>query len=411
MHPRKPGPRRIFFLLLGGLVFLYPAAAQSGPITEIAVLGLNRTKPQVAEAPLRKFLGREGASLDLDEVRAAVIATEILEPVAVEVKGTVLTVRVEEKWSILPLPLFFMDSAGINAGVAFMDTNAFGLNDKLLLGGMYGSGGWLATGMYLYTPDRPGLPGWSIGGLYDVRERQDTDQRERIIRRFPLDSITAFAGLSYDPSELIGLSLTLTYNEKIIRDTAGELPAGVPKEGARTLNISPELSLGRSHWDGIFLSQENISLAYTFIAGIGSPSFHTLSLRGSWEKSLLPGFRLVFKAGGIFAPGVTAFFESAPSVAQVQIMPRFFSARHYAGSSLGLEKHLLKGTLGTLSVLGAYQFLYSQGPLLGDQADHGFAAALRFYMSKVALPALGLDFAYNLSAAYPLLSFSAGVSF
>jgi hypothetical protein len=394
-------------LLLGCLCAMAPLAAD--PLAELEIRGLTRTKLHVAEQPLRQFIGREGADLDLDEVRAALIDTGILNPLAVEVAGPVLIVTVEEKWSLFPLPLFFAGAGGVNFGGAFMDANAFGLGDTMLLGGIFGAGGWLVTAMYMATPDQPGVPGWSLGGLYDARERRDTDQRERDIRRFPLRSLLAYGGLFYAPVEYLNLSFSLSYHDKQPAPDPGF--GDVPAEGTRGLTLSPEISLRRNRWDGVFLSQESLSLGYSFIAGFGSPSFHTLSLRGTWERSLLPGFRLILKGGGVFAPGVTAFFESAPTVSQTQILPRFFSARHYAGLSLGLEKRLFTGALGTLSVLGAYQVCYSRGPVLGDQLDHGVAGSLRFYLSRVAIPALGLDFAYNAAAGYPLLTFSAGMSF
>ncbi|MDR3166878.1 MAG: hypothetical protein LBT93_02955, partial [Treponema sp.] len=93
------------------------------------------------------------------------------------------------------------------------------------------------------------------------------------------------------------------------------------------------------------------------------------------------------------------------------ILPRFFSARQYGGVSLGLEKYLFKISAGTLSILASYQGGYSQGEILGYQFDHGLAGALSGYLSKLALPALGLGAAYNLSARFFQASFSMGMSF
>jgi hypothetical protein len=396
-------------LFLGFLCCIAPLAAGADPIGELEIRGLKRTKLHVAEQPLRKFIGREGADLDLNEVRAAIIDTGILNPLTVEVAGSVLTVTVEEKWSIIPLPLFSAGAGGISGGGAFMDTNAFGLRDTMVLGGIFGAGGWMVTALYMATPDRPGVPGWSLGGIYDTRERRDTDQQGQNIRRFPLHALLVSGGMLYAPVEYLNLAFSISYNDK--QRTAGAGEGDVPAQGVRSLNFSPEISLRRNHWDGVFLSQENLALGYNFILGLGSPIFHTLTLRGTWERSLLPGFRLILKGGGIFAPEVTAYFESTPAASQVQILPPFFSARHYAGLSLGLEKNLLTGALGTLSILGAYQVCYSQGPILGDQLDHGVATALRFYLNQIAVPALGLDFAFNFAAGYGLLTFSAGVSF
>jgi hypothetical protein len=396
----------LLVLCLGGLFFRAPVLAAT--IGEVSVTGIKRTKPHVAEQPLRQFIGRDGGSLDLDEVRAAVMDTGILEPVSVEVRDTLLLVEVEEKWSILPLPLFFADSGGISAGAALLDTNSFGLRDTLLVGGLYGGEkNWLVTAMYLATPDRTGLPGWTAGVLYESRERRDTDQRDQDIRRFPLNALLVSGGLIYAPTEHITLSLIASYNERAVLPGTGGVAAGT----TRTVSLSPELSLRRSQWDGFFLSQTGITLNYTFIGGISSPSFHTITLGGTWERSILPGFRGVLKGGGRFAPDLGALFESPPATAQLRIMPRYFSVRHYAGASLGLEKYLLQGTAGTLSVLATGEFLYSRGPILGDQVDYGVTGSLCFYLNKLALPALSVGFAYNIAAGYPLVSFSAGISF
>jgi hypothetical protein len=184
-----------------------------------------------------------------------------------------------------------------------------------------------------------------------------------------------------------------------------------PDEGSQSVDIGSEIEIRKSSYDGYLLSQESASLEYAFIAGIDSPSFHRIRWRGIYEKSLVPGFRLVFRAGGIYAPGAPVLYETGPSAAEISILPRSFSARHYAGASLGLEKYLFKISAGTLSVLASYQGGYSRGDLLGNQFDQGIAGGVSFYLSRLAIPAVGLGLAYNLSAAYFQGSFNMGMTF
>jgi hypothetical protein len=95
----------------------------------------------------------------------------------------------------------------------------------------------------------------------------------------------------------------------------------------------------------------------------------------------------------------------------VNILPTDYYATDFAGISLGLEKHLFKFSHGTLSLSAAYQAVYSHGDLLAHQFDHGAAAMLLMYFSKLALPAVGLGGAYNVSKNTWQYAFNVGMSF
>jgi hypothetical protein len=384
-------------------------------ITGFAISGLKRTKLGVVEKVLQKFLGQEADQLDLNEVQAVIINMGILEPLrtgleaALEGDGMILTIAVREKWSLLPLPVVWLGSEGMGAGGFFVDTNALGLNDKFFTGGMYRTTGWMAGGGYVHTSQRKRFPGWQTTAVFSREERHDTDQSNHDIRRFSLDSINASLGITYPFREIFTGSLHISYHRMMLRDN--EDPLAVPESGASLVGIGGNIKVRKNHWDGYLLSQESASLEYTFAVGIASPSFHTLKFTGIYEKSLIPGFRLNLRTGLVYSPGVPPLSETGPAAAQVTILPTSFAAQHYAGATLGIEKHLFTLSFGSFSVLASYQLVYSYGPLLGSAFDHGVGGTLSFYMSKLAIPALGLGIAYNLAARYIQTSFSAGMSF
>lgn len=368
---------------------------QGNVITEIAISGLKRTKPPVAEKPLRKFLGREGDRLDVDMVYAAIKDTGILEPVAVEIQdridrpGKILKVEVREKWAIFPLPVVSVSSENMGFGGFFIDTNAFGLNDKFFLGGMtrvdnWVVKGWMVGGGYMHSPLGEWFPGWAVTAFFSRDERHDTDQKNHDLRRFNLDSLMVSMGITYPFMDLFRGTFGFSYRAMVLRDY--DSPLMSPESGAHILSMRAEIGVRKTHWDGFLLSQESASLGYTFTAGIDSPSFHTLNLTGAYEKSLIPGFR-------------------------INLLPTSFSARHYAGASLGLEKYLFKLPLGTFSALVSYQAVYAQGSILGDTFDHGVFGAVSFYLSQVAIPAFSVGVAYNVAADYLQAAFSLGMSF
>ncbi|MDR2185929.1 MAG: hypothetical protein LBO80_09760 [Treponema sp.] len=402
------------------LLFCFLAAGAEpllgNEITAVSILGLKRTKPHVAEQYVKKFLGRDAASLDLKEVEGAVLETGILEPVSVSIGddpeggGRLLQIELREKWSIIPFPLFFIGSGGdMGGGAFFMDANAFGVNDKMILGGLYRSSGWMVTAMYISTPDRDHVPGWSLRGSYAQEDRTGADQENNDIRRFSQESAAVSAGISYPLNEFFVPSLRASYDGRLLRHSDDPLRA--PREDAHTISLSPELVLQKTVWDGYLSAQQNVSLAYIFTIGIDFPSSHALSFQAVYERSLIPGFKLGLKAGVLYDPDAEVLFESPPSAAQVDILPRNFAARNYAGGSFDIEKYIYKFSFGTLSLLASYQGVWSQGPVLGRRFDHGAAGSLRFYLSKLALPAIGVGVTYNVAAKYFQTNLSVGVSF
>jgi outer membrane protein assembly factor BamA len=405
-------------LLLVGLFAMTPKSADAQTndkqVTAIVISGLKRTQRRVVEQPLQKFIGRDEGDVNLDEVYTIVMDTGILDPLSVTIEdapdgdGKALTISVQEKWAFFPIPLISIGSEGSSFGGAIMDLNAFGLNDKMIVTGAYSTSAWMAGLIYSNTPDRAGLLGWNVAGFYTAQEREDMDQKKNVYRRFNTNSVSASIGLSYPVTEWLTANLSFSYQNNMLGDT-GE-PVRAPTEGAQTIGIAPSVSVRQSAWDGYFLSEQQVSITYTYRLGIESPSVHSVSLRGTYEKSLLPGFRLNAKTGVVFAPSATVFFESSPSSASVDILPGKFSAKNYAGASLGFEKYLLKFSFGTISALAAYQVAWSEGAVLGHQFDHGVAGAMRLYLSKLAIPAIGVGASYNVSAQLFQFTFSMGMS-
>jgi hypothetical protein len=366
----------------------------------------------VAEEPLRRFIGQEAPALDADQVKAAVLDQGILEPLSVTLEGegpgTTLVVEAREKWTVFPIPIFSAGSGGISAGLALFDANAFGLNHKIAVTGMWQSEGWLAMAMYAVPPGGPRHFGWSATGFFSEGERRYSGAKDETLRRFSTRSITAGFFPQYQISASLRAALRVYYTDILLQDD--EIRINAPDSGARFIQLGPELSVRRTSWDGYLLSEEGASVTYHFTQDLSSPAWHSLSFQGVYERPIVPGFRVGVRGGGLFRPDVPALLESGPGEAAVAILPGSFSARHYAGLSLGLEKYLYRFSFGAVSLLGAWQMVYSNGPILGDRFDYGVTGSLRFYMSRLAIPAVGLGVAYNIPADYVQFSFSIGMT-
>ena len=105
------------------------------------------------------------------------------------------------------------------------------------------------------------------------------------------------------------------------------------------------------------------------------------------------------------------FFESSPQSVQIEILPRRYSARQYGSFSAGLEKHLFSLRWGSLSALASWQSVFSHGPISGNDFSHGPSGGVRFYLTRLALPALGVNLAYNMNSGLFQTAFSIGMEF
>jgi hypothetical protein len=427
----------MFFL--GMVVFLSAQSAcntEENRITGLSISGLKRTRLSTAQRPLRKYIGLEADNLDHNDVWASIMDTGILEPLSVEIQTTetgevILAVQVHDKWSIFPIPVVMVSTGGASAGAAIYDANAFGINDKFFLAALYHSNGWMASAGYIHAPPEGRIPGWNITAAFSREERHDGDQRNKDLRCFDLDTISFRAGLSFnllENTDLFSVSPYVSFNEKTLRNS--EKAMNGPDEGLRLYSAGLGFSLKKSYWDGYLLSQEEAFLMYSYRKGttesairaqpglsgglraaIDGYSYHSLNFRGIWEKSLIPGFRLNLRTGLVFQPDIPILFEVPPYNAQVDILPRSFVARNYAGVSAGLEKYLFKISYGTCSFAAAYQAAYSQGSVLKDCLDHGVMGKFSFYLSRLAIPALGIGATYNVKEGHLQAHFSLGMSF
>jgi hypothetical protein len=264
----------------------------------------------------------------------------------------------------------------------------------MLIAGSFGSDSWFATLMYIKTPKAAGEFGFSAMGMFLNQETENTDQTgSDVLRRFSRLSINPDFSLSYPLTEFINSSLSVSYHYIKLNDAEDQL--NVPQDGIQAISMSPRLSIRSSSWDGYLLNEKNASLNYTYRFIIGDDNAQSVSLNSVFNHSFIPGFRIITRAGMLFSTAsASPFFESTPSPT-VNILSTNYSALNYAVTSVGLEKYLYKFRFGTISAAVAYQAAYSDGIFLSHQFDHGPVATIQMYLSRVALPDIGLGAAYN----------------
>jgi outer membrane protein assembly factor BamA len=396
-------------VLLGQPSFAETSQAQA--ITSISIAGLKRTRKQVAERPLEKYIGTAAADLDTNEVTATLLEMGIFEEIKVETipskdgSGSVLSVTLRERWSIFPLPLFIATSEGITGGLALIDANAFGLNDKLYAVGMLFPGGWMSMLAYMSTPDTSDDWRWSLSGSYSRQDTKDSDAYGSNLRRYGHDSMGAGLSLGKSVATNVSLSLSLGYKDKAIRTIDNQLR---PPESSRHITASGDLGWRTSTWDGSFLNQSSIGLGYGYNFALLDRSYQTLSLRAAYERSLFSGMKLGIKGSALYDGEAPAAYENSAERVGVTLLPPSFSVRSLAGASIGVEARIVKFPFGVLAALASYQGLVSESPLFDARIDHGPAGGIRLYVARLAIPAMDIGVAYNIPTGLFKATFGIG---
>jgi outer membrane protein assembly factor BamA len=325
----------IFFLLFP--VFLFAQTEKAAPviITSIEVTGLKRTKAKVTDYALEKFIGRDAESPGIiNEVKAVIIDTGVLEPVSVELLpepgGVRLRVSVEEKWSLFPVPLIMVNSGGTNFGLFLADTNAFGLRDQAAVGGMYGADGWMGVALYRNTPERDNFPGWNTVFVYSSRKKEDQNKKEQTLRSYEATLLRASFGLEYPVTGKLNLLFVFSFTEIAVSNPTLD----APEQGNRSVGFSPGIAYRSSKWDGYLLSERSLSLSYGYMPAFVGSSFHELDMRFVFTIPVVPGFLASLKGGANIKPGAGKVFEDGPR--GIDILPAKFSTLHYAGALAGV---------------------------------------------------------------------------
>lgn len=408
----------------GNSASLAAMAAENGhTITAIRVNGLKRTREKVVQNLLADVLNARSDSLDRSGITARLLETGIFENIKLDVvpgvDGAVLSVSVDEKWSVIPVPVFVASSDGLTAGGAIIDANAFGLNDKLFLVGLMLPGGWMASGAWVDTPASRRGAGWTVSLFVSSRDERVADETDNDIARFHTEAAAAALALKFPlPQKIqgrlpISASAAAAWKTRRASD-ADKDPLETPGS-ASAAAAQLNLSSSSSAWDGVFVISRSADLEYSYNFGIGSSSWGEARASAELQRSIIPGLKGVAKGTVSGQFGENDVFRKKSDEIPVSILPPAYAADALAGFSAGLEARALQLPAAVVSVLAAWQCA-STGTGAGTSAlaetlrfDHGVASGIRLYISKVAIPAMDIGASYNLTTGFYRMSFGIGM--
>ena len=404
----------IFFIVLSFTTGVFPQESAEAPVTEIRFEGLKKTKESYMRTVLERFSKIPKNSLDLHEVETALEELKLFSEIKVTLEqdengAFFLNIRVKEKFSFLPIPfLMYSSDQGFMGGGFVMDTNALGIRDNYLAGGVFSKNIQMALMAY----SRPSLdrahPGFSVGAAFTHRDREEKNSRDRKMLEYDTMGGSVDVSLSDRITKRSRLSVGLGYNythigfKKKYSEYKEKLKSfhAVKLGGGWSFSV-PELN----EW---FMSEKSVRINgdVSFLTTGGrAPSF---DIEITIQQPLpVTRMRVLSHYAGYYSKYLPLALLPSQMVVGTTIMPEKFHSARMAGIDLGLEVGIFKMKYFVISAYGLLeQFLgddFDGSPVM----DFGYSTGVRVYLKMFAFPAISVGVSHDITRNS--LKFSAAV--
>jgi hypothetical protein len=375
-------------------------------VSAIEIQGLKRTNPIVVKNLLKAYINKNAEQINTDEIIALLVATGIFENITVTFKENenqlVLFINLEEKWSIIPLPLVSIKSDSYVLGIGLFDANAFGLNHKLFSSASVSSKGPSVALGYIINSLWQSKWDGVFSFSYARKDETFTDVYEHEISTCDISTFSAAIRGNYNVSNYLEWDFGLEYQSKSLN---------TPQiNDLNSLGLRTGISLkSNADWNGVFLTSSGVQCHYTWYYGIEGPSYGVFVTQGSYESAPLKYLKLSFRGVGLWGSETPQLGEIGASRLGFVILPDTYTVTTLAALRSGLEIRLFSFGIATFAGLANYLIGYSEGSRTESHIDYGPSFGLRLYLAKVALPAMDITIAYNQTTGIYQASFSIGM--
>lgn len=422
-------------LLLPGVLRPAPGAAASpgedllpAPLRSVQVEGLRRTREKVVMDLLPVRPGELVTPAALLETQEEILDSNLFAEVAVtpvrpiEAPETIdLLVVVREKWTLIPLPFLVSDGSSVSGGLFLIESNLLGRNKQLITAAFAGGEGF--SGFFLYMdPSILGSP-WSwrltsgTGRTDYVHQLPDGSR----LRRYTRQQHSFGTGIGYRFNREVRAGAGVRVD---LRDISSFTPGLDEAEPAGGVFFEPEIT---AQYDGtrprgVLRLGPEIGTRFRMVFGEADADADAeadtdtgpgweISGQASYSVPFIPAMegraRVLISSGtGEMAPadkrGISARdgFRTLPY--QRTVADRWNSA------ALFLELPVLSRSWGAVVLSHYWEGGAFDDPAHSRQHFGGPGGGFRVFLREVAIPAVGLDVAYNMIDPSVVFSFSLG---
>ncbi len=381
-------------------------------IKEFTISGLEKTEKSVVMEMAKTRKGDPLSAFDADNLVQELRKSGVIKDVRIDYTNTMdsvlVSIDIKEKISLIPIPMVISNSSSFSAGLFLIESNLFGLNKKLFLGGIFGTAGWLA--MIGYT-DPSFLDSKFTGGIYfnaGYKELENSDMDGDVYKKYNRTKTISKISGGYRFSREFTLLLTSAFyyadvekDEKLSYDFTGE---------TKSVNPGIKFRYDSMHHTGLF--KYGFQAEGEFEYGFSSiKQYYTFYGKSQYSIRLFKKHLAAFKINGGVADAPDVLIKRIGGKPGFKTLPaEKIVSNKYISSTAMYELPVLKISWVTFTILGFFEGGTYQDETEEYKNFYGPGTGMRMYLKDIALPALGFDYAYNIETSGHEISAAVGMT-
>ena len=402
---------RSLFIMIMVLTLGMTALSAQETIQSIEISGLKRTKESTIRNIIKVEEGDEitdGLTEEIDQRlrRTGLFQDDIDVEIRRDLEGNILIINAKDRWTLIGMPYFASANGDMSGGVFAYESNLFGTR-KALIASFSASESSGIQAMTVYQDPSLFQSGFNLSLAFagGTVEKSFTDlSGEEEWEHIEYSSLSFSTGLGYQFSDAFMLngSLSGTFLDEAEEDLYED----------KNFGISASTSFDKRYYHELFSSG--------FYAALGGQLFlepqGDISQRVSLSTSygFVPAEWLLIQGtacGGLTNDDFHNLFQLGGITGSRTLPSRAIASGRFVSGEVLSEFRFLKASWCSMTIPVYYEAGLLEDFHEEDQAYQGFGFGYRLYLSKINVPALGLDYTYNITTSTPGMSFFLGMSF
>ncbi len=375
-------------------------------VTDIEYVGAKRTRPVVLDRYVSFGVGDTIGADDLERARQELRESGLFADVLVETvpadDGVAVRFVLDEKWTLVPFPFFSASGGRYRGGLVLIESNAFGFDKQIVAVGIGGNTGFSTFLLY----DDPAFLGsrWqtTLATSLGTDELERTDSGGSVLWRRDANVVAVTPRVGYRVTDALEPSVGVEF-------TAFDFQSKDPRapDPGATGAVTPSVRvafddrrLGRVLFFGPEMTVE--TKFYGSDVSIDGEAEYSVPVAGL--------HRLRFRAAGGFGDRPLLLEQDVGGSDGYRTLPSgTLFADDYATAALFADVVVLEQNWGAVTLTPFWETVFFDTERTGRRAFYGPGGGLRVYIRQVAIPALGIDVAYNLVEESTVFSVAVGM--
>lgn len=403
------------------------------PIGDIYVVGLRKTKKNIITSNMNVTINDKISGFDpvlfMNNIRRTDIFSDVSINYQIKNNKAIIQITAKDKWTLIPIPMVSSGGNSSSVGLIVFESNLFGLNKMLGVGFISASTG----DTFLATYADPNILGskftFSLTGLNSTNTVESHTWKDDInYQEYKVKENFIESKLGYKFTSKFNAGISTSYeNYKLANDYEDTFN---PPEGGELIEYGLYLIWDMQKYYEYFQEGPFVKIEaknHDFFNYNENANYQTIETIFSYSHKIYNTSRV---KADILLKGNLG--DTTPLLAQdreggrtgfISLPDETLLTNNYANITLTYEKpwHITTWGMVTGKVFweeglfnGGLKYNTNDNAYYNDYSYYHYYApgvGLQVYLKNIAIPALGISYAYNMVTHKPYVKFTAGFAF